>query len=92
MRSRQFPFPSIETDGQKCLCIAARDQNDVLLGVNAIEDVWKGSYQRNLFTNELCTNRRILYGVDADSAGTKEFLCTNANYVLSGVLHTENHL
>ena len=60
----------METVGQKSLCIATRDQNYVLSGVNAIEDGWKGSYQWNLFTNELCTNRQILYGVDADSAGT----------------------
>ena len=60
----------METDGRKSLCIATQDQNFVLLGVNAIEDGWKGSYQRNMFTNELCTNRQILYGVDADSAGT----------------------
>ena len=70
MRSRQFPFASMQTDGRKSLCIASRDQNYVLSGVNAIEDSWKGPYKRNLFTNELCTNRQILYGVDADSAGT----------------------
>ena len=29
---------------------------------------------------------------DADSAGTWEFLCTNANHVLSGVVPTGNHL
>ena len=47
------------------------------------------------FTNtyyEFCTNRQILYGVGADSAGTWEFLCTNTNYVLSGVGLTGNHL
>ena len=44
VRSRQFPFPSMETDGGESLCIAARDQNCVLSGVNAIEDAWKGSY------------------------------------------------
>ena len=36
MRSRQFPFPSMETDGGKSLCIATRDQNYVLTGVNAL--------------------------------------------------------
>ena len=59
----------MEPDGRKSLCIATRDQNYVLSGVNAIEDGWKGLYYRNLFTNELCTNRQILYGVDANSAG-----------------------
>ena len=44
MRSRQFPFPSMETDGRKRLCIAARDQNYVVSGVNATEDTWKVSY------------------------------------------------
>ena len=60
----------METDGRKSLCIATRDQSYVLSGVNAIEDGWKGSNERNLFTNELCTSRQILYGFDADSAGT----------------------
>ena len=59
----------METDGRKSLCTATRDQNYVLSGVNASEDGLKGSYERNLFTNELCTNRQILYGVDADSVG-----------------------
>ena len=44
VRSRQFPFASMETDGRKSLCIATRDQNYILSGVNAIEDGWKGSY------------------------------------------------
>ena len=77
VRWRQFPFPSMETVGRKSLCIATRDQNYVLSGVNAIEDAWKVPYQRNLFANELCTHRQICIIVDADSAGTKEFLCTN---------------
>ena len=59
--------------------------------MNAIEDGLKGSYKWNLFTKELC-NRQILCGVDADSAGTWEFLRTNASYVLSGVVLTGNHL
>ena len=82
----------METDARKSLCTATRDQHYVLSGVNAIEDDWKGSYKRNLFANELCTNRHLLYGVDADSAGTWELLCTNVNYVLSGVVLTGNHL
>ena len=82
-------FPSMETDGQKrlgitresyntilvlydSLAIAARDQI-VISRVNAVEDARNGSYERNLFTNELCANRQTLYGIDADSAGTKEF-------------------
>ena len=44
VRLCQFPFPSMESDGRRSLCIAARDQNYVLSGVNAIEGVWKGSY------------------------------------------------
>ena len=44
------------------------------------------------FTNELCANQQILYGVDADSAGTQEFSCTNMKYVLSGVVLAGNHL
>ena len=60
----------METDGQKRSCIATRDQNYVLSGVNAIEDGWKcrtnGIY---LLTNYVLTNK-ISYGVDADSAGT----------------------
>ena len=43
-------------------------------------------------TDELCTNQHTLHGDDADSAGTLEFSCTNANYVLSGVVLTGNHL
>ena len=37
MRSHQFPFPSMETDGNKSLCITISDQNYVLSEVNAIE-------------------------------------------------------
>ena len=44
VRSRQFPFPSMETEGRKMLGIAARDQNYVLSGVNAIEDGLEVSY------------------------------------------------
>ena len=44
VRLRQFPFLSIETDGRKRLCIATRDQNYVLSGMNAIQDGWKVSY------------------------------------------------
>ena len=44
VRSRQFPFASMQTDGRNSLCIATLDQNYVLSGVNAIEDGWKGSY------------------------------------------------
>ena len=44
VKSSQFPFPSMETDGQKSLCIANRDQIYVLSGANAIEDGWKVSY------------------------------------------------
>ena len=52
----------------------------------------EGVVLTEFITNELCTNRQILYGVGADSAGTWEFLCTNANYVLSRVVLTGNHL
>ena len=45
-----------------------------------------------LLTNYVLSNRPILCGVDADLAGTWEFVCTNANYVLSGVVLTGNHL
>ena len=44
VRSCQFPFPSMEADRRKSLCIAARDENYVLSRVNSIEDGWKVSY------------------------------------------------
>ena len=43
MRPCHFPFLSMETDRLKSLCVATRDQNYVLSGVNAIEDGWKES-------------------------------------------------
>ena len=53
-----------------------------------------GTNEIYLLTNYVLLNRHnvILYRVDADSAGTWEFSCTNANYVLSGVVLTGNHL
>ena len=53
-----------------------------------------GTNEIYLLTNYVQLNRHnvILYRVDADSAGTWEFSCTNANYVLSGVVLTGNHL
>ena len=48
----------------------SRDPIYVLSGVNGIAGGWKMSYQRNLFTNELCTDRQILYGNDAVLAAT----------------------
>ena len=55
--------------GKKSLYIATQDKNDVLLGVTVLEDGWKVLYYRNFFTSKLCTDRQILYGVDANSAG-----------------------
>ena len=59
VRSCEFPFPSMETDGRKSLCIATRDQNYVLSGVNAIEDglKWGRTNEIYLLANYALTDK-----------------------------------
>ena len=60
VRSRQFPFPSMESDmnltDEKYMC-SRSDLNYVLLGVNATEDAWKGLYGIYLLMNYVLTDK-----------------------------------